>query len=49
MAPSMMRLMYQFQMATCFGLLEALVLVGHVALSYYNVESQVSRHNEIPQ
>jgi len=45
----MVRLMYQFQAATCSSMLEALVLVGRVALSYCSVESRVTRDNQIPQ
>ena len=48
-APSVMTLMYQFQAATCSSMLEALVVVGRVALSYCNVESRVSRGNQFPQ
>ena len=44
----MVRLMYQFQAATCFSMLEALVQVGCVVLSYCNVESPVPRGNQIP-
>ena len=47
--PSMVRLMYQFQVAACSSILEALVLVGRVALSYCNVENRVPRGNQIPQ
>jgi len=38
-APSMVRLMYQFQVAMCSSMLEAPLLVGRVALSYCNIES----------
>jgi hypothetical protein len=48
-APSVMRLMCQFQAATCATILEALVLVERVALSYCNIESRVPRGNQNPQ
>ena len=47
--PSMVSLMYQFQAATCSSILEALVLVGCVALSYCNVKNRVPCGNQIPQ
>ena len=47
--PSVVRLMYQFQAAMCSIILEALVLVGRVVLSYSSVENQVLRSNQIPQ
>jgi len=47
--PSVVRLMHKFQVATCSSMLEALVLVGCVALSYCNVESLVPYDNHIPQ
>ena len=47
--PSMVRLLYQFQSATCSSILEALVLVGRVAPSYCNVENRVPRGNQFPQ
>ena len=37
---SVVRLMYQFQVATCSSILQALVLVGRVALSYGSVENE---------
>ena len=33
MEPSIVRLLYQFQVAMCFSMLEALVLVGRVVVS----------------
>ena len=47
--PSVVKLMYQFQAAACSSILEALVLVGRVALSYCNVKNWVPRSNQIPQ
>ena len=44
----MVKLMCQFQAATCSSMLEALVLVERVALSYCNVESRVPRGNQTP-
>ena len=45
--PSIVRLLYQFQVATCSGMLEALVLVGRFVVSCWNVESRVPCCNQI--
>jgi len=47
MEPSIVRLLYQFQVAMCFSMLEALVLVGRVVVSCWNVESRVPCCNQI--
>ena len=46
--PSIVRLLCQFQVATCSSMLEALVLVRRVVVSCWNVERRVPCCNQIP-